>query len=97
MAQLHLIFGQREPLPFGQRVHHFGTGIAQVFDGERYGALHTVQVVVDAKALQHKQRSCYTAQAQLGGEVLLEKLLNQFNALLRLLHVEQGFIVFGND
>ena len=89
VARLHLVLRQRQTLPLRQRVNHLGTGVAQILDGERDGTLHPVQVVVDAQTLQHEQRRRHTAQTQLRGQVLLEKLLNQFNTLLRLLHVQQ--------
>ena len=46
LAGRDAVGGQLHALPFGQRVHHLGTSVAHVFDGERYGALHAVEVVV---------------------------------------------------
>ncbi len=48
VAGLYAAVGQREPLPFGQRVHHFGCCSVHVLDVERHGSLHAVQIVVDA-------------------------------------------------
>ena len=52
-------------------------------------------MVVDTQALQHKQRCSHTAQTQLSAQILLEKFFDQFNTLLRLLHIEQSFISNG--
>ena len=92
VARLHLIVGQGEPLPLGKRVHHFGAGVAKVFDGERHGAFHSVEVVVYAEAFQHEQRRGDAAQAQFGGKVHLEKFFYQFYPLLRLAHIKQGLV-----
>ena len=89
-----MIFSQRQALPLCQRMHYLGTGIAQVLDGERHSTLHAIQVVVNTQALQYKQRSRHTTKSQLRREVLLKELLNQFNALLRLLHVQQRLVSF---
>ena len=98
IAWLYLILSQRESLPFCQRMYHLGTCLAQVLDGEGDGTLHTVQVVVDTKSLKYEKWSCDTTQAQLRREVLLEKLFDQLDALLRLTHVEQALVVYGfND
>ena len=89
IARLYLILCQRQTLPLGQRVYHLCLGIAQVLDGKGHGTLHAIQVVIDAKTFQHKQRSRHAAKPQLRRDVLLEKLLNQLNALLRLFRVKQ--------
>ena len=94
VAAFHLLLGQRQSLPLRQRVHHLGTLLAHILDGECHGTLHTVQVVVDAKALQHEQRSRHTAQSQLRRQVLLKKLLDLLNSMFRLSHVQHGLIVF---
>jgi hypothetical protein len=65
-------------------VNHLGTRVAQVLDGEGDGTLHSVEVVVDTQPLKHEERSGNAAKAKLSGQVLLEKLLDKLNALLRL-------------
>ena len=67
VARFDVVLGQRETLPFGQRVHHLGLGVTQVLDGECHGSLHSVEVVVDAETFQHKQRRRDTRQPQFGG------------------------------
>ena len=74
-------------------MNHLRLGVAQVFDGERHSALHAVEVVVDTQSLEHEQGGGDTPQTQLGAKVLLEKVLDEFNALLCLFGVEQGLII----
>ena len=93
IAWLYLVFGQRQALPFSQRVNDLSTSIAQVLDGERHCTLHTIQVVVDAQSLQYEEWSRHTTQTQLGRQVLLKELLNHLNTLLCLLSTEQGLVV----
>ncbi len=63
-----LVGPQFHAFPFGQRVHHLGPAFAQIADRERHGALHAVQVVVDARARKDEQRRCDAAQAQAAGQ-----------------------------
>ena len=74
-------------------MNHLCLGVAQILDGERDGTLHTVQIVVDTQAFQYEKRGSNATQTQLCREVLLKEVLNQFDTLLRLLHVEQRFIL----
>ena len=97
VARLNLILSQREPLPLGQRVHHLGLSVAEILDGECHCPLNTVQVIVDAQPLQHEERRRHATQPEFRRQVLLEELLNQLDALLRLPHVEQRFIVYRFD
>ena len=76
-------------------MHHLGTSIAQVLDGECYGTLHTIQVIVNTQTLKYKQRSRHAAQAELRRQVLLEEFFNQFDTLFRLFRIYQTFIVYG--
>ena len=93
ISRLHLVFGQSQSFPFRQRVHNLGLSLSQVLDGERDRTLHAVQVVVDAKAFQYEQRCRDAAQPQFRAQVLLEKLLDQLDSLLRLSHVEHSPVV----
>ena len=95
---LHIVFGEGEALPLGQRVHHFGPGIAQILDGEIHSALFAAEVVVDAQTAQHKQRSRDATKPKGGRKVVGKELFNDFNALLGGVHVEQRTIVTeGNE
>ena len=51
-----LVGSELHAFPLGQRVHHLGPAVAQIADRERHGALHAVQVVVDARARKDEQR-----------------------------------------
>ena len=84
-----MVLGEFHPLPFGEGMHHLRLGVAELFDGEGDGALHAVEVVIDAQTLQDEEGCRDAAKAQLGAEVLLEKLLYQFDALLCLHAVEK--------
>ena len=63
ISGFYVVFCQGEPFPFGQRVYDLCLYVAHVFDGERNGALHAVQVIVDAHAFQHEQRGGDASQA----------------------------------
>ena len=97
VARFNLVFSQREPLPLGQRVHHFGFGVAQVEDGERHGALGAVQVVVDAQSFEHKERCSNPLQPQFGREVLLKEVLDQLDAMFGLTAVKYTLVFFIDD
>ena len=97
IARFYLILRQRESLPLGQRVNHLSLRISQILDGEGHSTLHTVQVVIDTQSLQNEQRSRHATQPQFGREVLLKELLDEFNTLFRLLHIEQRFIFYRFD
>ena len=92
ISRLHLILGKRKTLPFSQRVNHLGLGIAQILDWECYRALHAVQIIIDTQALHHEEWGCYTAQAQLGGQVLLEELFYHFDTHFGLAHIQLRLI-----
>ena len=98
VAGLHIVFGEGEALPLGQRVDHFGPGVAQILDGEIHSALFAAEVVVDAQTAQHKQRCRDTTEAKRGGKVIGKEFFDDFNALLGGVHVEQRTIVTkGNE
>ena len=84
-------------LPLGERVHHFGPPVAQVADGKRHGALHAVQVVVDARAREHEERGGDAPQPERAGELVGEDFLEVRDGLLHRLGGEFGRIVVGNE
>ena len=65
ISWLDVIFSQCESLPLRKRVYNFRFLVAEVLDWECNGALHAVEIVVDAESLKHEQRCCDAAQAQL--------------------------------
>ena len=79
ISRFDMVFGKREAFPFGEGVHHFSFGVAQIFDRESYGTFHSIEVVIDTHSFQYEQWSCHTSQAQFGREVQLEELFNLFN------------------
>ena len=97
IAGLDIIVGKGESLPFGEGVNHLRFLVAQAFDGECYGALYTVEVVVDAKTLEYEQGCGDATQTQLCGEVGLKEVLDELYTLLGLLQVEKGLVVFWFD
>ena len=98
VAGLHVILGKGQALPLGQRVHHFGACVAEVFDREIHSAFFTAEVVIDAQTAQHKQRGGDATEAQCRGKIVGKKLFDNFNALLRGVHVEQrAIVVKGNE
>ena len=90
----HFMVGQREAFPFGQRVHHFRLGVAKIFYRKSDGAFRTAQIVIDAQSAQHKEGPCHAAQPKPCGQVVLEKVLNDFNTLLRVIFTKERFVVF---
>ena len=91
-AGLRLVLGQRQALPLRKGVHHLGHGIVHVLDGEADGALHAVEVVVDAQAPQHEERRRDATKPQLGTEAAQEKVFYLLYCLLCLAEVQQGFV-----
>ena len=47
-SRIHLVFRQRDSLPFCKTVYHLGYGLVHVFDGEGYRAFNSAQVIVQA-------------------------------------------------
>ena len=90
-----LIALQGQALPFGQGVHHLAFG-AHVGDVKADGALHAVEVVVQAGAAIDEQGRRDPVEVQAEGEVALEILVDQFNGPLELV-VAQGHFVAGGD
>ena len=94
-ARLDGILGQRHTLPLCQTMHHLGHCFAHILYGERYGALHSVQVVVNTKSAEHKERCCDATQAQLSAEAAEEEILYLLDGQFCLLQVEGTLIAFG--
>ena len=94
-AHGELISLQGQALPLGQGVDHLPLG-PHVGDVEGDGALHAVQVVVQARAPVHEQRGGDPVQVQPEGEVALEVLVDELNGPLELV-VGQGHFVAAGD
>ena len=74
-------FAQPQPLPFGQRVHHHGALLVKGFNGKSYGPLHAVQVVVDARAIEHHNGGRHFHEVQLAGQLLGKGFFHERNGL----------------
>ena len=94
VSRLHMVVGKRHPLPFCERMHHLRRGVAHILYRETHGALHSVQVVVDAESLHNEQRRRNASQLQFRGKVHLEEFLYHLDSMLRLFHVEKSLICF---
>ena len=93
IAGLDAVLRKGQTLPFGKRMHYLAYLPVHILHRETHGALDAVQVVIDAGALTHEQRSRHTAQAQLGGKVHLEEILDLLDGAFRLTRVQQRGIV----
>ena len=72
---------QRQPLPFGQRMDHLRIP-ADIGDVKGDGALHAVQVVIEAGGGFHEKRRRDTAQIEIAAEGVLEHPLDEADGLL---------------
>ena len=88
-ARLNAVLRQGEPFPLRERVDNLGGPVAHVLDGERHRPLHSVEVIVDAEALQDEKRRGDTAEPELCREILLEEVLDPLDALLGVPDVEK--------
>ena len=69
---------------------------AHVGDVKAHGALHAVQIVVEAGAPVHEQGGGDTVEVQPEGEAALEVLVDELNGPLEFV-VGQGHFVAGGD
>ena len=72
LAHLELVALQSQALPLGQGVDHLG-GAFHAVDVEGHGALHAVQVVVEAGGGGHKQGGGHPVQTQGAGQLVLKQ------------------------
>ena len=95
LAGRDTVSSQLHALPLGQRVNYLGASVAHVFDGERYGALHAVEVVVQARIGKDEERRRDASEAEGLGEFGLEGLLEQLDGVLHAFRRQHGAIVGG--
>ena len=98
--------GQFQPLPLREGMDHFRRPLVQAPDGEADGPLHTVQVIVDTRSGQDRHGSGHAQQCELGGQVVLEHVLDGLDGFFRLLGAakqvavvlgkKEGHILFGS-
>ena len=76
-------------LPLGQGVDHLGIP-AGGGDIEGHGALHPVEVVIEAGGRLHEQGSGDPAEVQRPAQRVLEEALEQADGLLGIVEVQKG-------
>ena len=96
LSGVELIALQSQALPLGQGVDHLG-GVLHPVDLKGDGALHPVQVIVEAGGGGDEQGGRHPVQAQGTGEAVLEQTLEQADGLLGLIEAEEGAVSLGND
>ena len=77
--------GQLDAFPFGQGVNDFGFPLVHAPDREGDGALHAVEVVVEAGPGEDDHGRRDPQQGELGGEIDLEHVLDGLDGFFRLL------------
>ena len=87
---------QRQTLPLGQGVDHLAVE-PHIRDIKSHGALHAVQVIVEAGAAVHEQGSGDPAQVQRVAEVCLEGILDEGDGPLQLIVGQGHFVTGGNE
>jgi hypothetical protein len=78
-------------------MHDFCGRVVHAFDGKGDGALHAIEVIVEAETLEHEEGCRDTTQAQFRRQVAQEKVLNLLDSQLGLLQVEGRSIALGLD
>ena len=79
-------------LPLGKAVNDLGV-VVQAGDIELHGALHAVQVVVQAAALRYKQGRGDAVQVQRQTQLFLKDRLDQSDCLLGVVQPQQAFVI----
>ena len=82
-------------LPFGQAVHNF-SALIQAGYIKADGALHAVQIIVQAAAVQNKQRGGNALQVQGGTQLFLKDGFDDADGPLGIVQAQKIMIVFGN-
>ena len=88
LAGVELIALQSQTLPLGQRVDHHG-GVGHAADVKGDGALHAVQIVVQAGRLSYEQRGGDPVEAEGAAEAVLKQAVEQADGLLCFINIEQ--------
>ena len=93
LALMEAVALQRQTFPLGQRVNHL-TVQTHIGNIKGHGALHAVQVIVEAGTAIHEQGGGDAAQVQRVAEVCLEGICDKGDGSLQLI-VGQGHFVAG--
>ena len=92
-ADLKAVFFQSVAFPLGQRLNDFtGPSVLEYIEG--YGALYTVEVVIQTGCRIDKKRSGDALKIQALGKKILKEVLDDFDGDLCIVKVEIGFVVF---
>ena len=95
LAHGEVVVVQGQTLPLSQGVDHLGVPLGGGHvEGD--GALHAVQVVVQAGGGLHKQGGGDPAQVEVPAEGVLKDPLEQGDGLLGVIQVQQGRVVSGD-
>ena len=89
--------GELKPLPFGQRMHHFGPLFSHVLDREAYGSFHSVKFVIQTGIGEDNHRCGDSQKGKLGREVVLEHILYALDGLFGVLDASEQIPVTHND
>ncbi len=96
VAGVETVALEGQPLPFGQGMNHLALGPAHGGDVEAYGALHTVEVVVEAGVFVHEQRRGNPAEIQSKFQILLKTAFDKLDGPLHVVTIERGAVALGN-
>ena len=95
LALVEAVALQGQTLPLGQRVDHLGV-LADTGNVEPDGALHAVEVVVQAGIGSDKQGGGYPAQVQSVGKIGLKGFFDKGNGPLQLVVGQGGLVALGD-
>ena len=95
LAGAETVLVQGIALPFGKTVHNLGL-LVQAGHVKSHRPLHTVEVIVEAAAVQHEQRCRDPFQVQCQAKFFLKDRLDQADGLLGVVQPQKAFVVFGN-
>ena len=96
VAHEEIVVFQGQALPLGQGVHHLGV-LPHGGHVEADGALHAVQVVVEARGRVHKQGRGDPLEVQRGAQLYLEDIFDEPDGFLGLVQAQGGLVVFRDD
>ena len=96
VAHMEIILSQSHALPLRQRMHHLGV-CPQRGHVEGDGALHAVQIIVQARGRVHEQRRRHALQMQRAAQLFQEDLLDKADGLLCVIKPQRRPVPGGND
>ena len=94
-AALETVAFQRHALPFCERMDDLRRPAALLQHVETDRALHTVEVVVDARARRDEKGRGHALETEVAHKIALERVLDELDRLLRLADAHARLVVFG--